>query len=167
MAVWQQRSKYMIMDLGCGLGCTPVLSVMTAPLRQQMWQVGQHINERYLCVLRFCCCSFWLMYCETPPTDVVSMATKLYSEAIVVPFMANFVVFAKRRSDTEAQLRVFCMTDDKMDKTLECQEHFREIARSRDVEVYHRVQHLCCFAALFRVTSDILYDHHLFIYLLT
>ena len=49
--------------------------------------------------------------------------------------MANFVVFAKRRADNEAQLRVFCMTDDKMDKTLECQERFREIARSRDVEV--------------------------------
>jgi len=63
------------------------------------------------------------------------MATKLYAEAIVVPFMVNFVVFAKRRGENEAQLRVFCMTDDKMDKTLECQERFREIARSRDVEV--------------------------------
>jgi len=63
------------------------------------------------------------------------MATKLYAEAIVVPFMANFVVFAKRRSENEAQLRVFCMTDDKMDKTLECQERFRQVARSRDVEV--------------------------------
>jgi len=65
------------------------------------------------------------------------MATKLYAEAIVVPFMANFVVFAKRRADNEAQLRVFCMTDDKMDKTLESQERFREIARSRDVEVHY------------------------------
>ena len=73
------------------------------------------------------------------------MATKLYSEAIVVPFMANFVVFAKRRADNEAQLRVFCMTDDKMDKTLECQEHFREIARSRDVEVF-----ITCFVCLNR-----------------
>jgi len=82
----------------------------------------------------FLICRFWLIYCETP-SDVVSMATKLYSEAIVVPFMANFVVFAKRRAENEAQLRVFCMTDDKMDKTLECQERFREIARSRDVEV--------------------------------
>jgi len=69
------------------------------------------------------------------------MATKLYAEAIVVPFMANFVVFAKRRSENEAQLRVFCMTDDKMDKTLECQQHFREIARSRDVEVLRHHHH--------------------------
>lgn len=27
------------------------------------------------------------------------------------------------------------MTDDKEDKTLECQEHFTEVAKSRDVEV--------------------------------
>jgi len=35
----------------------------------------------------------------------------------------------------EARLRVFCMTDDKEDKTLEHQEHFTEVAKSRDVEV--------------------------------
>jgi len=77
---------------------------------------------------------FWLVYCPHP-SNVVPIATQLYDEAIVVPFMANFVVFAKRRSNTEAQLRMFCMTDDKMDKTLESQESFIEIARSRDVEV--------------------------------
>ena len=63
------------------------------------------------------------------------MATELYREAIAVPFMAKFVVFSKRHEQQEARLRVFCMTDDKMDKTLETQEHFNEIARSRDVEV--------------------------------
>ena len=63
------------------------------------------------------------------------MATELYREAIAVPFMAKFVVFAKHHAAEEARLRVFCMTDDKMDKTLESQEHFQEIARSRDVEV--------------------------------
>lgn len=35
----------------------------------------------------------------------------------------------------EARLRVFCMTDDKEEKTLENQEHFLEVAKSRDVEV--------------------------------
>lgn len=49
--------------------------------------------------------------------------------------MAKFVVFAKRVSTIEARIRVFCMTDDKEDKTLEHQEHFTEIAKSRDVEV--------------------------------
>jgi len=63
------------------------------------------------------------------------MATDLYREAILVPFMSKFVVFGKRHEPTEARLRVFCMTDDKVDKTLESQEHFTEIARSRDVEV--------------------------------
>lgn len=49
--------------------------------------------------------------------------------------MAKFVVFAKRVDPMEARLRVFCMTDDKEDKTLEYQEHFTEVAKSRDVEV--------------------------------
>lgn len=49
--------------------------------------------------------------------------------------MANFVVFAKRIDPMEARLRVFCMTDDREDKTLEHQEHFSEVAKSRDVEV--------------------------------
>lgn len=47
----------------------------------------------------------------------------------------RFVVFAKRVDPLEARLRVFCMTDDKEDKTLEHQEHFTEVAKSRDVEV--------------------------------
>lgn len=45
------------------------------------------------------------------------------------------MVFAKRVEPLEARLRVFCMTDDKEDKTLEYQEHFTEVAKSRDVEV--------------------------------
>lgn len=44
-------------------------------------------------------------------------------------------MFAKRVDPLEARLRVFCMTDDKEDKTLEHQEHFTEVAKSRDVEV--------------------------------
>lgn len=49
--------------------------------------------------------------------------------------MAKFVVFAKSHDPIEARLRCFCMTDDKVDKTLEQQENFAEVARSRDVEV--------------------------------
>ena len=67
--------------------------------------------------------------------DVTTLAGVLYSEVIVVPFMSKFVVFAKRRGPRRGQLRVFCTTDDKMDKTLESQEHFVEVARSKDVEV--------------------------------
>jgi ankyrin len=63
------------------------------------------------------------------------MAQEIYNEAIAVPFMAKFVVFARRPFPTEGQLRMFCMTDDKEEKTLEKQEGFMEIAKSRDVEV--------------------------------
>ena len=72
--------------------------------------------------------------------EAAKMATDLYKEVIAVPFMSKFVVFAKRRDSQEARLRMFCMTDDRMDKTLEMQEHFKEVARSRDVEViYSRI----------------------------
>ncbi|XP_045463233.1 uncharacterized protein LOC123672919 isoform X7 [Harmonia axyridis] len=77
---------------------------------------------------------FWLMDCRNIG-DATKMATELYREAIHVPFIAKFVVFAKRIDPLEARLRVFCMTDDKEDKTLEYQEQFTEIAKSRDVEV--------------------------------
>lgn len=52
-----------------------------------------------------------------------------------MPYMAKFVIFAKTHDPIEARLRCFCMTDDKIDKTLEQQENFTEVARSRDVEV--------------------------------
>ena len=77
---------------------------------------------------------FWLIDCRQV-NEATKFATELYREAIHVPFMAKFVVFAKRHDPLEAQLRVFCMTDDKEDKTLESQEHFTEVAKSRDVEV--------------------------------
>ncbi|KAL1518232.1 hypothetical protein ABEB36_001888 [Hypothenemus hampei] len=77
---------------------------------------------------------FWLMDCRNV-ADAAKMATELYTQAAHVPFMAKFVVFAKRIGRQEARIRVFCMTDDKEDKTLEHQEHFTEIAKSRDIEV--------------------------------
>ncbi|VEN62626.1 unnamed protein product [Callosobruchus maculatus] len=77
---------------------------------------------------------FWLMDCRNI-SDAAKMATELYNQAAHVPFMAKFVVFAKRISPLESRIRVFCMTDDKEDKTLEHQEHFTEIAKSRDIEV--------------------------------
>lgn len=52
-----------------------------------------------------------------------------------MPYLAKFVVFAKMNDVVEARLRCFCMTDDKVDKTLEQQENFEEVARSKDIEV--------------------------------
>jgi len=70
---------------------------------------------------------FWLMDCSNIP-EATRMATELYREAIHVPFMSKFVVFAKRHQQEEARLRVFCMTDDREDKTLESQEQFTEVS---------------------------------------
>lgn len=62
--------------------------------------------------------------------------------------MAKFVVFAKSHDPIEARLRCFCMTDDKVDKTLEQQENFAEVARSRDVEVLSEGVHVLCHCAM-------------------
>jgi ankyrin len=83
---------------------------------------------------------FWLMDCRNV-AEATKMATELYREAIHVPFMAKFCVYSKRHEALEARLRVFCMTDDKEEKTLEGQEHFNEIAKSRDVEVLEGKSH--------------------------
>uniref|UniRef100_A0A8C6YD64 Ankyrin 3 n=1 Tax=Naja naja TaxID=35670 RepID=A0A8C6YD64_NAJNA len=67
--------------------------------------------------------------------ETVGLATQLYRELICVPYMAKFVIFAKTNDAVESNLRCFCMTDDKVDKTLEQQENFEEVARSKDIEV--------------------------------
>ncbi|CAF4046693.1 unnamed protein product, partial [Rotaria sp. Silwood2] len=77
---------------------------------------------------------FWLVDAQGVP-DVLKLAHEIYREAISVPYMSRFVVFAKRNDPNESLVRVFCITDDKENKTLEMQEHFIEIAKSKEVEV--------------------------------
>ncbi|XP_045147266.1 ankyrin-3 isoform X11 [Echinops telfairi] len=77
---------------------------------------------------------FWLADCHQV-LETVGLATQLYRELICVPYMAKFVVFAKMNDPVESSLRCFCMTDDKVDKPLEQQENFEEVARSKDIEV--------------------------------
>lgn len=91
---------------------------------------------------------FWLIDCRQIQ-ESVTFASQVYREIICVPYMAKFVVFAKSHDPIEARLRCFCMTDDKVDKTLEQQENFAEVARSRDVEVRsHRTSYGNMFTPL-------------------
>uniref|UniRef100_A0A672QP61 Ankyrin 3 n=1 Tax=Sinocyclocheilus grahami TaxID=75366 RepID=A0A672QP61_SINGR len=77
---------------------------------------------------------FWLADCQQI-SETVGLASQLYRELICVPYLAKFVVFAKMIDPIETRLRCFCMTDDKVDKTLEQQENFEEVARSKDIEI--------------------------------
>jgi len=61
-----------------------------------------------------------------------------------VPFLADFILYAKRPEEdgtmptvtaTEAKLRLFCVLDDPLENTLHSRENFKEIAVCRDVEV--------------------------------
>uniref|UniRef100_A0A6Q2XCF0 Ankyrin 2a, neuronal n=1 Tax=Esox lucius TaxID=8010 RepID=A0A6Q2XCF0_ESOLU len=103
---------------------------------------------------------FWLIDCRQIQ-ESVSFSTQLYRELICVPYMAKFVIFAKTLDPVEARLRCFCMTDDKMDKTLEQQENFTEVARSRDVEVLEGKPIFAdCFGNLVPLTKS--GQHHVF-----
>ncbi|XP_045577478.1 ankyrin-2b isoform X12 [Salmo salar] len=103
---------------------------------------------------------FWLIDCRQAQ-ESVSFSTSVYRETICVPYMAKFVIFAKSHDPIEARLRCFCMTDDKMDKTLEQQENFTEVARSRDVEVLEgKPIYADCFGNLVPLTKS--GQHHLF-----
>lgn len=82
---------------------------------------------------------FWLADCPRT-AEAVSFANLLYRELSAVPYMAKFVVFAKMNELREGRLRCYCMTDDKMDKTLEQHENFTEVARSRDIEVSFKIE---------------------------
>ncbi|XP_072244001.1 ankyrin-1a isoform X4 [Leuresthes tenuis] len=87
---------------------------------------------------------FWLADCPRT-AEAISFANLLYRELSAVPYMAKFVVFAKMNELREGRLRCYCMTDDKMDKTLEQHENFTEVARSRDIEVMEGMPlHLEC-----------------------
>jgi hypothetical protein len=77
---------------------------------------------------------FWLMDCQNV-NDATRMATELYREAIAVPFMCRFVVYAKRYDVNEAKVRVYCITDDREEKSLETRENFITVAKSKEVEV--------------------------------
>ncbi|XP_036978694.1 ankyrin-3-like isoform X12 [Acanthopagrus latus] len=97
---------------------------------------------------------FWLADCHQIP-ETVSLASQLYRELICVPYLAKFVVFAKSNDTVEARLRCFCMTDDKVDKTLEQQENFEEVARSKDIEVLEgKPIHVDCYGNLSPLTKS-------------
>jgi ankyrin len=82
---------------------------------------------------------FWLVDISSSQlvNECTRMAMELYREAIAVPFISRYLIYAKRSDLNEAKLRVYCLTDDACitDKTLEKRENFHLIAKSKDLEV--------------------------------
>ncbi|XP_051578066.1 ankyrin-3-like [Myxocyprinus asiaticus] len=97
---------------------------------------------------------FWLADCQQI-SETVGLATQLYRELICVPYLAKFVVFAKMIDPVESRLHCFCMTDDKADKTLEQQENFEEVARSKDIEMLEgKPIHVECYGNISPLTKS-------------
>jgi len=64
------------------------------------------------------------------------VASDTYSEAVKVPFVAKFVVFGRRTSVEDGQLKIFCLTEDvDTPATFPEEDGFVEVARSGDIEV--------------------------------
>ena len=79
---------------------------------------------------------FWLVdAANVSSDDVIHYADLLFQELIHVPFLTKFVLFSRRHSTTKAQLRLFSVTDDKVEKSLEKYDRFAEVARSGFTEV--------------------------------
>ncbi|KAH8863464.1 Ankyrin-3 [Schistosoma japonicum] len=76
----------------------------------------------------------WLVDCPNI-TEVVELASRVYHESLAVPYIGQFVVYARRFHPEEAQLRCLCLTDDSAEKTLELQEGFQRIATGPCIEV--------------------------------
>jgi UPA domain len=74
--------------------------------------------------------------CMPNKPDAEELANAVYREASTAPFLAKFVVFAKRTSLTSGQLKIFCVVidDDDIPKLVD-EEGFEEVARSNDIEV--------------------------------
>ena len=81
-------------------------------------------------------CRYWLVDCTDAVPVLPSFADQLFTRLLHVPFIAKFAVFACFSVDEmEMQLRVFCVTDDGLDKTLERYQNYHEMARTQHVHV--------------------------------
>uniref|UniRef100_A0A4W5QFF1 Ankyrin 3a n=1 Tax=Hucho hucho TaxID=62062 RepID=A0A4W5QFF1_9TELE len=133
--------------------CLRLLCSITALTKKTLWLASTYVlsfTHHHL----FLTSRFWLTDCHQTP-ETVSLASQLYRELICVPYLAKFVVFAKMNDPVESRLRCFCMTDDKVDKTLEQQENFEEVARSKDIEVLEgKPIHVDCYGNLSPLTKS-------------
>jgi len=86
--------------------------------------------------------TFWLMVIhdqQREPESALTLANRLYEEAILVPYQARLSVFCREHFPRAGvhTLRVYCMTDDKAEKVIQSLQGFRPLVISGDVEITH------------------------------
>ena len=87
---------------------------------------------------------YWLIE-DKMPEKIPSKAESIYRQVCSLPYEVKFIVYAAVLTANSAELRVFCMTDDRTEKALEHMEGFVVVATSRSVEVYDdQTIHLTC-----------------------
>ena len=76
---------------------------------------------------------------------MTELADQIFAKLMQIPFLSKFVVFARRTSPTEARVRLLCLTDDKVEKTLEKYEKYKDVAQSASVQVdYFVLRRMWC-----------------------
>merc|ERR1719400_1367150 len=85
---------------------------------------------------------FWLLVIhdkQREPESALTLANRLYEEAILVPYQARLSVFCRENFPRAwiHTIRIYCMTDDKAEKVIQSLHGFRPLVISGDVEITH------------------------------
>jgi len=86
--------------------------------------------------------TFWLLVIhdkQREPDSALTLANRLYEEAILVPYQARLSVFCRENFPRAwiHTIRIYCMTDDKAEKVIQSLHGFRPLVISGDVEITH------------------------------
>jgi hypothetical protein len=83
---------------------------------------------------------FWILVIydkQRDPASALTLASRLYEESILAPYMARISVFYRENFPRAwvTTLRIYCMTDDKAEKVINSLHGFQPLAFSGDIEV--------------------------------
>merc|ERR1712107_818776 len=86
--------------------------------------------------------TFWLLVIHDKQREAdsaLTLANRLYEEAILVPYQARLSVFCRENFPRAwiHTIRIYCMTDDKAEKVIQSLHGFRPLVISGDVEITH------------------------------
>lgn len=78
---------------------------------------------------------FWLINCQQV-SEVSRIAARMYTYMVQVPFVAKFIIYAKRLTVNEIKLSILCITADRKSNSNQYYDQkYLQIAESKEVEV--------------------------------
>jgi len=77
-----------------------------------------------------------------PHLDCKYLVEEIAVAASKVPYIANFIVYAKKEKGNSAKMHVACAVDEKARQSLSLQENCWEVSRSKEIEVFSSTRYL-------------------------